>query len=70
VGIPFKEYLNRYRIDKAAEFVSSGEKVSVAANLCGYNEFSTFYRNFKKYKNLSPSEFGNKTKKERADSSF
>ncbi len=65
VGMPFKEYLNRYRIEKAAELISSGEKVSVAANLCGYSEFSTFYRNFKKYGHISPSEFAGKTKKKK-----
>ena len=53
-GIPFKEYLNRYRIERAAELIAAGEKTSVAAVACGYNDFSTFYRNFKKYKDISP----------------
>ncbi len=57
VGMPFKSYLNRYRIERAAELISAGEKISVAANLCGFGEFSTFYRNFKKYMHISPSEF-------------
>ncbi len=56
-GMPFKDFLNRYRIEKAAELISKGEKICVAAGLCGYSELSTFYRNFKKYMHISPSEF-------------
>ncbi len=59
-GMPFKEYLNRYRIERAAELIASGEKISVAGNSCGYGDFSTFYRNFKKYMEMSPSEFAHK----------
>ena len=59
-GMPFKEYLNRYRIERAVELIASGEKISVAGNTCGYGDFSTFYRNFKKYMEMSPSEFANK----------
>lgn len=61
-GMPFKEYLNRYRIERAAELIVSGEKVSVAGNCCGYGDFSTFYRNFKKYMEMSPSEFASKNR--------
>ena len=56
-GMPFKEYLNRYRIERAAELIAAGEKVSLAASCCGFSDFSTFYRNFKKYMKTSPSEF-------------
>ncbi len=55
-GMPFKDYLNRYRIEKATELISKGERISVAASLCGYGDFSTFYRNFRKYMHVSPSE--------------
>ena len=60
VGMPFKEYLNRCRIEKAAELIASGEKISAAGNCCGFSEFSTFYRNFKKYMGVSPSDFKKK----------
>lgn len=61
-GMPFKEYLNRYRVERAAELIAAGEKVSVAGNYCGYSDFSTFYRNFKKYMEISPSEFASKNR--------
>ena len=60
VGMPFKEYLNRCRIQKAAELISAGKKISDAGNCCGYSDFSTFYRNFKKYMGMSPSAFADK----------
>ena len=59
-GMPFKEYLNRYRIRQAAKLITAGEKVSAVATCCGYNDFSTFYRNFKKYMDISPSDFAKK----------
>ena len=57
VGTSFKDYLNRYRTKKAVEFLSSGEKIANVSTYCGYNDFSSFYRNFKKYIGVSPSEF-------------
>lgn len=57
VGTSFKDYLNQYRIKKAADFLTRGEKLANVCTYCGYNDFSTFYRNFKKYMGVSPSEF-------------
>ena len=53
-GTSFKDYLNRCRIEKAAQLLGEGEKVSTACIGSGYNDLSTFYRNFKKYKGVSP----------------
>ena len=53
-GQTFKEYLSRIRIEKVSEMIRNGEKVSVAALASGYDDFSTFYRNFKKFKGVSP----------------
>lgn len=56
-GTSFHNYLNTCRINRAAELLKSGEKVSAVSALCGYNDFSTFYRNFVKFKNISPAQF-------------
>ena len=56
-GASFKSYLNAYRIEKAAQYLQAGEKVSDAAFRCGYNDLSTFYRNFKKYKGICPNDY-------------
>lgn len=57
VGCTFKEYLNRCRIKKSAELIKNGEKISAAALLCGYADFSTFYRNFVKIMGIPPSKY-------------
>ena len=59
-GMSFKEYLNRCRVEHAAELIAAGEKVSSAAVRCGYGDLSTFYRNFKKYTGMSASAFARK----------
>ncbi len=56
-GTSFKDYLNRCRIEKAMAYLQEGEKVSYAGFRCGYNDLSTFYRNFKKYKGISPNAY-------------
>jgi len=59
-GTSFKNYLNICRIKKAAQLISSGEKISSVCTICGYNDFSTFYRNFKKQMKISPQQYQNK----------
>ncbi len=56
-GSSFKEYLNQRRIQRAVDLIRAGEKISEVAVRCGYGDFSTFYRNFKKQTNLSPTEW-------------
>ena len=53
-GTTFKDYLSRCRIEKAVELIGEGEKITSVSIRCGYNDLSTFYRNFKKYKGVSP----------------
>ncbi len=56
-GVPFKEYLNTYRIQSACQMLKEGEKASSVAEKCGFSDFSTFYRNFKKRIGLSPTKY-------------
>lgn len=63
-GTTFKDYLNRYRIRKAESLLRSGEKATVAARIVGYRDFSSFYRNFRKYTGLAPVEYCRKRKEQ------
>lgn len=51
------EYLNRYRIERAAESVYvTNESITDIAMHCGFNDPSYFSRIFRKYKGVSPAE--------------
>lgn len=50
------EYINRYRCQKALEFIEAGENVSNAAIICGFNNMSFFTKIFKRYVGVLPSE--------------
>ena len=56
-GHSFHRYLNLCRIKKSTEYIRQGYKISSIYGLCGYNDFSTFYRNFKSIMGLSPNEY-------------
>jgi len=56
-GETFRQYLNRKRVEAAADLIKSGTPVFRAAMDMGYDDLSTFYRNFKKHFGVSPSEY-------------
>ncbi len=56
-GHSFHQYLNLCRIKKAVEYINDGYKITAIYGLCGYEDFSTFYRNFKKIMGVSPKQF-------------
>jgi len=57
-GENFTEYINRYRIEKAKELLRSSRlKVHEIARQIGYWETGYFYKQFKKYVGISPTEF-------------
>lgn len=56
-GYSFNSFVNRRRIKQATTLINGGYKIDTIAGLCGYNDFSTFYRNFKKITGVSPKDF-------------
>jgi len=56
-GTTFHKYLRRARIKNAITLMEKGYKLTAVANLCGYNDFSTFYRNFKEETGCSPKQY-------------
>lgn len=61
-GYSFNQYLNICRIKKATEYIVNGYKITALYSLCGYNDFSTFYRNFKKITGTTPKDYQLKAK--------
>lgn len=58
VGESFTEYVNRYRIEKAKEMLkTTHQKVHEIARQVGYWETGYFYKQFKRYVGISPTEF-------------
>ncbi len=54
----FNQFIHNKRIEKATQMLSATNlKVTTVAVQCGYEDFSTFFRNFKKITGLSPAEF-------------
>lgn len=56
-GTSFRKYLSQCRIEKAIHYIRQGYKITAIYGLCGYNDFSTFYRNFKEVTGLSPESY-------------
>ncbi len=58
VGINFKEYVQRFRIDKAKYLLTSTDmKVSIIASDIGYSDIKFFSKLFKEYEGMTPSEY-------------
>ena len=57
-GMTVKEYIELMRFMYARKLYSQGKKISDIAALCGYNDYSVFYKSFVRYSGgLSPKEF-------------
>ena len=54
----FTEYMNRFRVEKAKELLKTTHaKVHQIANEVGYSELGYFYKQFKKYVGISPTDY-------------
>ena len=59
-GRSFHDFLNKTRIEKATEILKkTGGDITLSslAQLCGYENYITFYRNFVKYTGIPPADF-------------
>ena len=56
-GIKITEYINMRRIILAKNLLLSGKNPNDIFWMCGFREYSTFFRAFKKYVEASPEEF-------------
>ncbi|MBM6994687.1 response regulator transcription factor [Paenibacillus sp. DXFW5] len=57
-GVSFAEYINKYRIDKAKlQLKNTNLKVQEIARKVGYWEIGYFYKQFRKYVGISPTDF-------------
>ena len=58
MGINFKEYLQRFRVDKAKHLlVSTDMKVAMIASDVGYSDIKFFSKIFKNYEGMTPTEY-------------
>ena len=56
-GKPFKKYLNIKRIEHSISLIKKGYQLTYVYTLCGYKDYSTFIRNFKKVMGVAPSQY-------------
>lgn len=56
-GRTFNDFINYTKILKAKELLKKGYSASDTCNLIGYNDFATFFRNFKKHTGKSPKNY-------------
>ncbi len=53
-----KSYITRMQLQKAAEILKNDNiQITDIANLCGFDDFTTFYRSFKRFYGTSPSKY-------------
>ncbi|MBQ7293944.1 MAG: AraC family transcriptional regulator [Clostridia bacterium] len=59
IGISFTDYVNRYRVNEACYRLrnNSGETILQIAYDCGFDSLRTFNRNFRKFMNITPSDY-------------
>lgn len=56
MNIPLHKFIMKKRLINAYHKIQSGEKATVAAAESGFNDYSGFYKQYKKMFNVTPSE--------------
>lgn len=58
-GLTIKEFINTRRIARAKQLLPEYKTVKDLYTACGFNDYSTFYKTFKRFTGVSPTEFLN-----------
>lgn len=58
-GLTIKEFINTKRIARAKQLLPEYNSVRELYSACGFNDYSTFYKTFKRFTGVSPTEFLN-----------
>lgn len=53
-GIPIRDYLQEYRMEKARQYLAEGNPVSRVSEMVGYRDVCNFSKMFKKINGISP----------------
>ena len=56
-GISILKYINKRRMYLAKEFIRSGDTFIEVASKCGFQDYTSFFRTFKKEYNITPGEY-------------
>jgi len=56
-GYTLYNYIQKKRIIKASDYIKQGMQAGEVCALCGFDDYSTFVRNFKKEFKLSPKQY-------------
>ena len=56
-GYTLYSYIQKKRIIRASDFIRSGQQAGEVCSMCGFGDYSTFVRLFKKEFNLSPKQY-------------
>ena len=54
----FHCFLTQRRLIEAKKLIGEGEALETVAQMCGFSDYSSFFRTFKKEYGISPREFG------------
>ena len=57
-GLSLHQYITKKRLAAAADAIKSGAAATEASRLCGFQEYTSFYRAFRKEYGVGPKEYG------------